>query len=85
MKIFFAIATGLALATSANCRAQNEIEHAAALGANLERFEYPWETRQFSVTVGATQAQMTYMDVQPEQTNGRTAVLLHGKNFCGAT
>jgi pimeloyl-ACP methyl ester carboxylesterase len=29
---------------------------------------------------------MAYMDIAPSgQANGRTAVLLHGKNFCGAT
>ena len=28
---------------------------------------------------------MAYMDVQPARPNGRTAVLLHGKNFCAAT
>ena len=28
---------------------------------------------------------MAYMDVKPARPNGRTAVLLHGKNFCGAT
>jgi pimeloyl-ACP methyl ester carboxylesterase len=29
--------------------------------------------------------QMAYMDVRPKAGNGRTAVLLHGKNFCAAT
>ena len=28
---------------------------------------------------------MAYMDVKPAHPNGRTAVLLHGKNFCAAT
>jgi hypothetical protein len=28
---------------------------------------------------------MAYMDVKPQTTNGRTAVLLHGTNFCPAT
>ena len=28
---------------------------------------------------------MAYMDVHPAQPNGKTIVLLHGKNFCGAT
>jgi pimeloyl-ACP methyl ester carboxylesterase len=28
---------------------------------------------------------MAYMDVRPKLPNGRTAVLLHGKNFCAAT
>lgn len=57
----------------------------APLGANLEHFHYPWSVQQFPVQVGATSGQMSYMDVQPEQSNGQTAILLHGKNFCGAT
>jgi|TARA_R100000501_G_scaffold15823_2_gene28768 pimeloyl-ACP methyl ester carboxylesterase len=64
-------------------RAQEE--PVAAFGADLERFPYPWEVRKLPVTVGSTPAQMAYMDVHPEQPNGRIAVLLHGKNFCGAT
>jgi pimeloyl-ACP methyl ester carboxylesterase len=28
---------------------------------------------------------MAYLDVAPDRPNGRTAVLLHGKNFCAAT
>jgi pimeloyl-ACP methyl ester carboxylesterase len=28
---------------------------------------------------------MTFMDVAPDKPNGRTVVLLHGKNFCAAT
>lgn len=28
---------------------------------------------------------MAYMDIRPSKPNGRTAVLLHGKNFCSAT
>ena len=28
---------------------------------------------------------MVYMDVRPQQDNGQTVVLLHGKNFCAAT
>jgi hypothetical protein len=27
---------------------------------------------------------MSYMDVAPAKANGRTVVLLHGKNFCRA-
>jgi pimeloyl-ACP methyl ester carboxylesterase len=29
--------------------------------------------------------EMAYMDVRPRAPNGRTVVLLHGKNFCAAT
>ena len=33
----------------------------------------------------ANRSTMAYMDVRPAQPNGKTVVLLHGKNFCGAT
>lgn len=55
------------------------------LGANLERFAYPWPAQQFPVMIGTDEGQMSFMDVAPENPNGQTAVLLHGKNFCGAT
>lgn len=57
----------------------------AALGADLEGFAYPWQVQEFPVTIGSTPGRMAYMDVRPEQPHGRVAVLLHGKNFCGAT
>lgn len=85
IRVLSTIAASLSLAVSATGNASAQEQSAPPLGANLERFEYPWAAQQFPVMVGATQAQMTFMDVQPEQPNGRTAVLLHGKNFCGAT
>lgn len=56
----------------------------AALGADLEGFAYPWQVREFPVTIGSTPGRMAYMDLRPEQPNGRVSALLHGKNFCGA-
>jgi pimeloyl-ACP methyl ester carboxylesterase len=56
------------------------------LGTDLEAFAYPWPVQRMPVAIGAEQGQMSYMDVAPTaRANGRTAVLLHGKNFCGAT
>jgi pimeloyl-ACP methyl ester carboxylesterase len=54
-------------------------------GTDLERFPYPWTVERMDIKVGAEQASMAYMDVQPEHPNGHAVVLLHGKNFCGAT
>jgi len=51
----------------------------------LADFPYPFPVAR---TVFQSQGQdlwMSYMDVAPAHPNGRTAVLLHGKNFCGAT
>lgn len=56
------------------------------LGTDLEAFAYPWPVERMPVTVGAEQGSMAYMDVAPTgHANGRTVLLLHGKNFCGAT
>ena len=54
-------------------------------GPNLERFEYPHEVHRHTLTSQGQTLSMAYMDVKPAQANGRTVVLMHGKNFCGAT
>lgn len=57
-----------------------------AIGTDLEFFEYPWPVQRMAVKIGAQDGTMAYMDVAPTaQANGQTVVLLHGKNFCGAT
>src|ERR1039458_253638 len=53
-------------------------------GPELEGFSYPEPVQEFKFTSQGVQLHMTYMDVKPARPNGRTAVLLHGKNFCGA-
>jgi pimeloyl-ACP methyl ester carboxylesterase len=54
-------------------------------GAKLEGFSYPWPVQNFSFSSQRQTLHMAYMDIHPEKPNGQTAVLLHGKNFCGAT
>lgn len=56
-----------------------------AYGPELQGFEYPHPVHEFTFVSQGQTLHMAYMDVQPEQPNGRVAVLLHGKNFCGAT
>jgi pimeloyl-ACP methyl ester carboxylesterase len=51
-------------------------------GINLEGFPYPYPVHLLPVTNESEQLQMAYMDVAPtQQPNGRTALLLHGRNF----
>ncbi|HEX2887326.1 alpha/beta hydrolase [Vineibacter terrae] len=58
----------------------------SAYGPQLEGFTYPHPVQRFAVTSQGKSLSMAFMDVAPKgQGNGRTAVLLHGKNFCGAT
>ena len=56
-----------------------------AYGMQLEGFEYPRPVAQYRFRSQGQALEMAYMDVKPARPNGRTAVLLHGKNFCGAT
>jgi len=59
---------------------------AAGYGPRLEGFAYPYPVHQYSFASQGLNLQMAYMDVAPGgAANGKTAVLLHGKNFCGAT
>jgi pimeloyl-ACP methyl ester carboxylesterase len=60
-------------------------EPAPAYGAELEGFDYPYPVQRFGFTSQGVKLQMAYMDVKPAKPNGRTVVLMHGKNFCGAT
>jgi pimeloyl-ACP methyl ester carboxylesterase len=59
-----------------------------AYGPELEGFDYPYPVQQYRFSSQGVQLHMAYMDVKPAASakpNGRTVVLLHGKNFCGAT
>ena len=57
----------------------------AVYGPELEGFDYPYPVQQYRFTSQGVALHMAYMDVKPDRSNGRTVVLLHGKNFCAAT
>lgn len=50
-------------------------------GANLEGFPYPYPVAMFDVVNSDEKLRMAYMDVAPAQPNGRSVLLLHGRNF----
>jgi pimeloyl-ACP methyl ester carboxylesterase len=55
-------------------------------GPELQGFRYPYPVEQFDFASQRQSMHMAYMDVRPKNNpNARTAVLLHGKNFCAAT
>lgn len=59
---------------------------ASGYGVELEGFPYPYPVEHFQFASQGEDLQMGYMDVSPKgQSNGHTVVLMHGKNFCGAT
>ena len=57
----------------------------AVYGPELQGFDYPYPVRRFAFASQRQTLHMAYMDVRPANWNGRTAVLLHGKNYCAAT
>ncbi len=55
--------------------------------AQLSGFEYAYPVDRFLFSSQQQDLEMAYLDVQPsaEMANGRTLVLMHGKNFCAGT
>jgi pimeloyl-ACP methyl ester carboxylesterase len=54
-------------------------------GPELQGFDYPYPVAHFDFQSQRQKLRMAYMDVPAKNPNGRTAVLMHGKNFCAAT
>ncbi len=56
------------------------------MGPQLEGFTYPYPLHHFPFISQGVPLAMGYMDIPPQgSANGKTVVLLHGKNFCAAT
>lgn len=60
-------------------------QSAPAYGPELEGFDYPAPVERFRFESQRQPLQMAYLDLRPASPNGRSVVLLHGKNFCAAT
>lgn len=55
-------------------------------GPELQGFDYPYTLKHFAFESQGQSLTMGYMDVAAHgKANGRSVVLMHGKNFCGAT
>jgi len=75
----------IAALTLAGCATAGS--HGAAtpgLDPELTNYPYPFETHAFEIESQRERLRMVYMDEKPEEWNGRTVLLLHGKNFSGA-
>ncbi|MDT0676208.1 alpha/beta fold hydrolase [Autumnicola musiva] len=73
--LFFSIFIGIF------SNAQEEVKE---LGIRLGDYKYPYPVEFFNVNAQQKTYEMAYMYVKPENTNGKTVMLLHGKNFNGA-
>src|ERR1700728_1097743 len=81
----FVLRLGVAVATISTPFTAVAADGDAAYGPQLEGFDYPWPVSHFSFASQGETLDMAYMDVKPATPNGKTAVLMHGKNFCAAT
>ncbi len=54
------------------------------LDIRLSNYQYPYPVSMLELRIQEQDLEMAYMDVQPENYNGKNVVLLHGKNFNGA-
>ncbi|MDR5733938.1 alpha/beta hydrolase [Caballeronia sp. LZ025] len=85
----FLLAGAIVLSGPVGAFADEHLDTAKApvYGPELQGFSYPYLVSHFAFTSQRQELQMAYMDVRPSEgkANGRTAVLLHGKNYCSAT
>lgn len=54
------------------------------LDIELANFQYPYPVSELTVNNQEQELKMAYMNVEPDNFNGKTVVLMHGKNFNGA-
>ena len=54
------------------------------LDIELANYEYPYPVETLHLNIQEQDLKMAYMDVTPENYNGKNIVLFHGKNFNGA-
>ena len=88
-RLLAALLSIAAVVTPAATAAQNPLNAAGSestsYGVELQGFQYPYPVVEFDFSSQRETMHMAYLDVRPTKPNGRTAVLLHGKNFCAAT
>jgi pimeloyl-ACP methyl ester carboxylesterase len=78
----FTLGIGLLLLSLTAVRAQND--SLRPLDMNLEAYTYPFPVNYCEFESQGEKLRMAFMDVQPARANGKTVMLLHGKNFNGA-
>lgn len=61
-----------------------QTEKPGPLGLMLEDYQYPFAVSTLKLSIQGQELTMAYMDLKPEKPNGKTVMLLHGKNFCAA-
>lgn len=67
-----------------NCLGYAQSESLKPLDLMLENYEYPFPVSYCTINTQKQTLKMAYMDVKPKNSNGKSIVLFHGKNFNGA-
>ncbi|AZA93210.1 2-hydroxy-6-oxo-6-phenylhexa-2,4-dienoate hydrolase [Chryseobacterium nakagawai] len=80
MRYFRNIATAIVLVTGSGIL----FSQIKPLDAMLSDYQYPYEVHFKDLKSQDNNLKMAYMDVEPQKANGKTILLLHGKNFNGA-
>src|SRR5437667_10882864 len=80
---FLNVFLGVVYATLLACSfaTASELAEREPYGIDLEGFAYPYPVNLLPLVNDGEQLRMAYMDVPAVKPNGRTAVLLHGRNF----
>jgi pimeloyl-ACP methyl ester carboxylesterase len=75
------------LPASVNAAPTVQTNDGPVYGPELEGFDYPYPVSHYQFVSQREDLRMAYMDVpaNPQKANGRTVVLMHGKNYCAAT
>lgn len=75
----------LCFALSAGAQAQSldgpSYANADPLGTAMENWSYPYPVQMLQFELEGRPVRMAYMDVKPQNPNGQTLLLMHGKNF----
>lgn len=81
------LASGVSAALMASTIGSAAANDAPTFDGELSGFEYAYPAKRYEFSSQGEDMQMAYLDVQPEdgRANGRTVVLMHGKNFCAGT
>jgi pimeloyl-ACP methyl ester carboxylesterase len=92
--LFSILLTTSCLLTSVAAQAGNIDNGPFPADLNGSNFTYPWPVKLYRFVSQGENLEMAFMDIPPEQNHGhgynnkrpaKTALLLHGKNFCAAT
>jgi pimeloyl-ACP methyl ester carboxylesterase len=88
MKVFsqlLSLAFGLFTASMVSADITQDLSNADNPDLNGSNFTYPYPVEVHRFDSQGLELEMAYMDIRPPHHNGQNIMLMHGKNFCGAT